>query len=268
MGWLVVAVVSALVLGSVVLWRGCRWGSTPEERAGEMPGDRFLGSDAPTATAMTRAISIGAPPERVWPWIAQLGRGAGWYSVDWLDNGRQTSAWHVISWIPEPRLGDATAIGYLRYLEPGRAAAWWVDGVRFFGASSRLVCAYSLEPEENGTRLVSRMSATTAGIGGPVAMFVFRVIDSIMATRQLIGIRDRVEHCEKYPDRPKDPETGDRSQYQLYEVLYADGESAGTAGRERAARWRQSAIADGVVQEDRASGIGQNPVESGGRDGS
>ena len=36
----------------------------------------------------THAITIDAPPEAVWPWIAQMGAGrAGWYSWDVIDNG-------------------------------------------------------------------------------------------------------------------------------------------------------------------------------------
>ena len=36
----------------------------------------------------THAITIDAPPEQVWPWIAQMGAGrAGWYSWDLIDNG-------------------------------------------------------------------------------------------------------------------------------------------------------------------------------------
>ena len=41
----------------------------------------------------THAITIDAPPERVWPWIAQMGAGrAGWYSWDAIDNGGTPSA--------------------------------------------------------------------------------------------------------------------------------------------------------------------------------
>ena len=194
-------------------------------------------------------IPVPPPGSRVWPWLAQLGRGAGWYSVDWLDNGRKSSAWHVLSWVPQPRLGDATAIGYLRYLDEGQAMAWWVDGVQFFGARASLVTAYTLEAKGSGTRLVSRMSATTTGLGATVAMLVFRVIDGIMATRQLIGIRDRVEYCERHRGRLRDPETGERDQYQLYEALYAEGGSAGVVGKEHAERWRRSAIDDGMIRD-------------------
>ena len=36
----------------------------------------------------THAITIDAPLEQVWPWVAQMGAGrAGWYSWDAIDNG-------------------------------------------------------------------------------------------------------------------------------------------------------------------------------------
>ncbi|MDH3199883.1 MAG: hypothetical protein OEM15_03215 [Myxococcales bacterium] len=148
-------------------------------------------------------------------WVCQLGRGAGWYSVDWLDNGRKTSAWHIVSWIPEPRLGDATAIGYLRHVDAGRSLAWWHDGGNFVGSRARMVTCFELSAQGHGTRLVSRISADASGPSAPVALLVFRVIDSIMACRQLIGLRARVEYCEENRAALRDPETGDRDQYQL-----------------------------------------------------
>jgi hypothetical protein len=91
------------------------------------------------------------------------------------------------------------------------------------------------------------MSADATGLTARLALVVFRVVDSIMASRQLIGIRSRVEHLEKASEKPKDPETGARDQYQLYEILYASGDRAGVAGQEHAARWRQSAMDDGIL---------------------
>ena len=45
----------------------------------------------------THAITIDAPPEAVWPWIAQMGAGrAGWYSWDPIDNGGRPSATRVM----------------------------------------------------------------------------------------------------------------------------------------------------------------------------
>jgi hypothetical protein len=49
-----------------------------------MPGDELLRPGAPTTT---RAITIDAPPDVVWPWLAQLGQDrAGFYSYRWLEN--------------------------------------------------------------------------------------------------------------------------------------------------------------------------------------
>ena len=63
-------------------WMG-NWGSTGIERGIRLPGDEVL----PDAENMgTKAISINATPEEIWPWIAQMGVGrAGMYSYDWID---------------------------------------------------------------------------------------------------------------------------------------------------------------------------------------
>ncbi len=219
-----------------------------------MPGDGYLEGDRRARVVMTRAISIDAPPERVSPWISQLGRGAGWYSVDWLDNGRRVSARHLVSWIPAPRLGDATAIGYLRHVLTGRCLVWWLDGAKFLGASARTATCFIVGAEGRGTRLISRISADATGPTAHLALLTFRVIDSIMACRQLIGLRDRVEHCEQAPTSLRDPETGARDQYQLYEILYADGNRAGVAGKEEAAKWRRAAVRDGVLEGPKLKG--------------
>lgn len=252
MVWIGTLVTAVLIAAVTLLRWGCRWGSTSAERRRKMTGDEYL-AEGPTAhVEMTRAVSIKATPDRVWPWIAQLGRGAGWYSIDWLDNGGKVSAKHLVSWIPELRRGDATAIGYLRHIETGRALAWWVEGVSFAGAKARLVCSYLVESEEEGCRLISRISADATGLTAPLALLLFRAVDSIMASRQLTGIRSRVELLHKDRGAPRDSENGDRDQYQLYEVLYAAGDSAGVAGKEHAIRWRQAAIADGILREERS----------------
>ena len=45
----------------------------------------------------TMAVTIDAPPARVWPWLLQMGCDrAGWYSWDRLDNAGRPSAEHII----------------------------------------------------------------------------------------------------------------------------------------------------------------------------
>ena len=112
------------------------------------------------------------------------------------------------------------------------------------GAAVRMVTCFHLSADSAGTRLVSRISADARGPSGPVALFVFRIIDSIMARAQLIGVRDRVEAGES--GRPG--ETGARDQYQLYEVIFASGERAGVPGNEAGAEARQAAIDDDVLE--------------------
>lgn len=51
--------------------------ATAAEIAAPMPGDDLLPDPD---VVMDRAFSVLGPPERVWPWLAQLGKGrAGWY---------------------------------------------------------------------------------------------------------------------------------------------------------------------------------------------
>lgn len=241
--WVALFLVAGLLAGIASVRWGMRWGSTTVEREHAMRGDDYLDDPDATRVTMTRAISIDAPCDQVWPWIAQLGRGAGWYSVDWLDNGRKVSARHLVSWVPAPELGDATAIGYVRDVDPGRAIAWWLGTARFMGADVRMVTSFELLPKSTGSRLISRIAADARGTLGPVALVMFTIIDSIMARAQLIGVRHRAEHGETR----RSDETGARDQYQSYEVLFANGERAGVQGEEAATSARQAAIDDGVL---------------------
>lgn len=61
-----------------------RWGATDEELARPMPGDELVVDPKLT---YTRAITIDAPPEDVWPWLVQYGQGrGGFYSYDAVEN--------------------------------------------------------------------------------------------------------------------------------------------------------------------------------------
>lgn len=60
------------------------WGATPEELSRAYPGDELTPD---TLGICTRAITIHATPEEVWPWIMQVGQDrAGFYSYSWLEN--------------------------------------------------------------------------------------------------------------------------------------------------------------------------------------
>ena len=102
---------------------------THVEAAKALPGDDLV----PTPTAIdTRGITIEAPPEAVWPWLVQMGfdRG-GWYSYDRMDM-RGMSAEHLITGMPELKVGDVIPTGpdsgfEVRVLEPGKALTLYLD---------------------------------------------------------------------------------------------------------------------------------------------
>jgi hypothetical protein len=61
-----------------------QWGAAEDETRKVLPGDEII----PNAlNQSTRAITIDAPIEAVWPWVAQLGQDrGGFYSYDVLEN--------------------------------------------------------------------------------------------------------------------------------------------------------------------------------------
>lgn len=79
-------VTTALVVSTYLLHRlGRRSGATTAEVKGTLPGDELV---ARPMWQSTRAITIDAPPDEVWPWIVQMGfpsHRAGWYTPHWLD---------------------------------------------------------------------------------------------------------------------------------------------------------------------------------------
>jgi hypothetical protein len=81
-----------------------RWGATDDEVRGPLPGDSIV----PKASfKATRAITIDAAPELVWPWIVQMGyRRAGFYTYALLDNAGFESAERVLEEYQPPKIGD------------------------------------------------------------------------------------------------------------------------------------------------------------------
>jgi hypothetical protein len=78
---------AALVAGFLVFWLivvpgSHRRGATDSEVQGPLPGDDLVPEPR---VGYTQAITINAPPEKVWPWLAQHGyMRAGFYSHEWV----------------------------------------------------------------------------------------------------------------------------------------------------------------------------------------
>jgi len=168
-----------------------RWGATDEEVTRPMPGDELLED----ASSRTRAITIDAPPEQVWPWLVQLGYGrAGWYSYDWIDNDGRPSASRVVPELQRLEPGDQILMvpgmgPRVLAVEPNRyLLAGDVEG------GSWCLALYPLG--DGRTRLVSRWRARW-----PVTLAtVFWVLVSdpgafVMERRMLLGIKRRAERA-------------------------------------------------------------------------
>ncbi|TYL37826.1 hypothetical protein CV102_13900 [Natronococcus pandeyae] len=81
-----VLLLAGLVTSYHVLFRSWHrtWGATDEEISRQLPGDDLVPEPSDETT---RAITVEAPSEDVWPWIMQLGQGrGGFYSYTRLEN--------------------------------------------------------------------------------------------------------------------------------------------------------------------------------------
>jgi hypothetical protein len=170
------------------------WGATPAEVAAAMPGDDLL----PQAQyRTTRAITVNATPEEVWPWLVQVGyRRAGWYAGDLLDNFARPSIRRIV-----PELQDIRAGQWLSMVpKPSERTAFRVDS---FAEPSWLLWrtpnrswAWRLIPLAGGrTRLITRMK-TVYEWERPLALgtvVLMECADFPMMRRMLRGIRDRAQ---------------------------------------------------------------------------
>ncbi|MEZ5294026.1 MAG: hypothetical protein R2745_23285 [Vicinamibacterales bacterium] len=194
----------ALVLGAVTAAEASGWRSvraTPRERDSQMPGDDAI--PAPLAT-LTHAVTLGGPASTVWPWIVQMGAGrrAGWYSYDFLDNGRTPSATRIVPELQDatvgtvfPAMPEVTEGFVVHAIDPGRSLvlAWPApDG------APMVTWAFALKPRPAcETRLLVRVRGREGyrfrGLPGWLSAPAVRLVHFVMERRQLLGIARRVE---------------------------------------------------------------------------
>jgi hypothetical protein len=165
-----------------------RWGATDDEVHRAMPGDDLLRADAP---ATTRAITIAAGPEHVFPWLRQIGYGrGGWYSYDWIDNDGETSVERLVPdlWLEVgDRIEMMPGVGpVVRAIEPGASIV--------SSGESDSWCLL-VEPLGNGrTRLISRWRQDwPRSIASRIWTVVVDPGAFIMERKMLLRIRDLAE---------------------------------------------------------------------------
>jgi hypothetical protein len=194
------AVFAALVLTFTAVLKPwyTDWGATPEEIARAMPGDDLVPQPA---RSYTRAITIRAAPEAIWPWLAQFGQAeGGMYSYtgieqaigcDMKNTDRIVPEWQTISPGDDVRMcqeGYGPAPYEVAAVEPGSALIMghraeagkaWADSWTFV-----------LSPiDARSTRLYIRTRTTLTGL-------MWDVIDPgvfLMEYGMLNGIKTRAE---------------------------------------------------------------------------
>ena len=191
---LTVATLAAAAMIAYRRWH-LTWGATADEVTATMPGDELM----PAAQfRATRAITVDAPPEDVWPWLVQVGFGrAGFYSYDLLDNLGRASATALLPLWQHPWPGDVAApmtrpatvetafvFGpmveneYMVWSKPNSTWAWQL--IPIGGQRTRLV-----------TRLRQRYQLTSEL---PITVALMELADFPMMRQMLRGIRSRAEN--------------------------------------------------------------------------
>lgn len=170
------------------------WGAAKEEAASPLPGDDIVKK---THFVATRAVTIHTPPSEVWKWIVQIGSArAGWYSIDWIDNGGKPSSCEILPEFQKiendyfiPFTPDQKNGMWVREFKEPETILWWDKK----GDASWL---WSLRELGQGkTRLVTRLR-TKYDFKFPWVIYyiLYDLGDIVMMKKRMLGIKERAEH--------------------------------------------------------------------------
>ncbi len=175
-----------------------RWGATKEEVNESIPGDEL--SKAKYFRS-TRAITVKASAEEVWPWLVQMGWKKGaFYSYNWLEKlfGMQMNnadeihpEWQELEegdeiWVAPPKYGESAKMK-VDTLVPNRTLA--------LATSVNGGWSLHLDPvDEQSCRLIARFHMNPPGIWGKIFHYaVLEPVHFIMERGMLKGIKKRAE---------------------------------------------------------------------------
>ncbi len=193
--WYVVIVILVVLLLYLVWLRPWHltWGATREEVSRSLPGDQLVVGPHFNAT---RAITINASPEVVWKWIIQIGSGrAGWYSIDWIDNGGKKSSETII-----PIFQLIAVDQFIPFTPDGKNGMWvaefrehesilWTDKK---GEASWLW--YIQEKRDGSSRLITRLRTRYRFLSPWIIYYLmYDFGDIVMMKKCMKGIKRRAE---------------------------------------------------------------------------
>jgi hypothetical protein len=189
-----------------------RWGATDAELSAVAPGDELLADAKPGAT---HAITIHAAPEKIWPWLMQIGQDrGGFYSYTPLENligcempkvERIVPQWPARKvgetvWFATPKHYDGQAKMIAAVVDPERAfvmvspADWQRIQAGQLGQEGSW--GFTLEPTGDGqTRLIARGRGASAQTfrGRVTNLFFWEPAHFVMERRMLLTIKRLAE---------------------------------------------------------------------------
>jgi hypothetical protein len=211
-----IQVAGTLILSPVLRSWYNRWGATTEEVTQPLPGDDLV---PVPKLGYTRALTIQASPEIIWPWLAQMGQGrGGLYSFDGLENLAGCKIHSVDRIIPElqdPQVGELIRLGPKGYpcfavasAEPARALVLISADPKTgqpVELSAQAEKGYSiatwqfiLQPlDSNTTRMVVRQRLSYS----PDMAWIWRLTEPVgfvMERKMMLGIRRRVYNLPNF----------------------------------------------------------------------
>jgi hypothetical protein len=165
------------------------------EKSKALPGDAIVASPM---IKSTHAVSINATPDKVWPWIVQLGQGrGGFYSYTLFENllgCQMKNADRIHPEWQEVAVGDTIPIHprfpplIVKGIQAGRHLVLWQQ-VSFVWSWS-----FVLEPATGGSRLLVRTRVSKASWAAAVLLWpVMTVGHFLMERKMLLGIKQRCE---------------------------------------------------------------------------
>lgn len=182
-----------------------RWGSTADERAASIPG---VAIDAQTRYRIDHAVTVRAPAERVWPWVAQIGQDrAGFYSYDWLERAFGDRIANADSLVPEWQsrsVGELVRATQPDYLNGrfGRDLGWKIT---HWNPPYDMVLAqwgaFRVSAIDDST---SRLLVQTRNPGeysvrmlfiAPISFYLLEPVHFIMERGMMLGIKRRAERA-------------------------------------------------------------------------
>ncbi|MGB3257688.1 MAG: SRPBCC family protein [Ornithinimicrobium sp.] len=177
------------------------WGTRGDESTRELPSEALMPQPG---AALTHAITIDAPPDRVWPWVAQLGQDkGGFYSYAWLENlsgAGIVNADHVEQAWQNPQPGDVLRLHPTIALEIVRVVPEELLVVsRPVRAGLGFHWIFLLSPDGEGrTRFLVRERYVVPWAPARGVAAVVTVGSAVMSRRMLLGIKARAEGA-RYP---------------------------------------------------------------------